>query len=122
MDDLFRKATEHLIDGLNHKKEYVIKQRIIELGIDPEIYNDLMGRKKFRFNPFVLEDHYERGYQLLYYNDGSENGLFVVGFQSLNLNDDSMTSNFFKHEKPLTMSLSLNYFFEEPTWNKLPRN
>lgn len=108
--NIIQEATEKLISDFNAKKDQIVKDRIKELGIDVEIYEDLLKQKKIRFNPFLREQH-ANGYELLYFNDGSANGLFIIGFCGLDFGDPS----------ELKMSISMHHFTEEPEWNKLPR-
>jgi hypothetical protein len=70
---------DKLIRGFIDKMENIIKTRIIELGLPLDKYISDMKESKIRFNPYLKCD-YPDGSELIYYNDGSDNGLFVIGF------------------------------------------
>lgn len=98
---------EQLAKELSSKKENLIKDRLIELGINPDEYEKdiIYGRR--RFNPILLEVHEGFG-ELLYYNNNSLNGLFIIGFSEMQFPEfDSETTS---HR----LSASFNVIDEEP--------
>lgn len=108
IEELIQKS----IEDFNHKKDQVIRNRLIEMNINVNMWGDLLVRKQIRFSPFVIETHEGFG-QLVYYNDGSANGLFVIGFTNNN--------HEFDMDHPYKFSISVQSFTEEPEWNKLPK-
>lgn len=93
---------EKLIQGFLKKKDDLIEARLTELGIQkPE---------KCRFNPLLREQHEGFG-ELYYYNDGTKNGLFIIGFKDIPFNLDTYSK--------LEMKIEQEYFTDEPNWNKI---
>jgi hypothetical protein len=100
------------MENLAKKKDLIIVEKIEKLGIDLSIWSEKIKAKRIRFNPFLLEQHGNT--ELIYYNDGSENGLFVVGF--------SFTEPRFDEINEFKINASFNVIEEEPIWNKLKTN
>jgi hypothetical protein len=112
---MIHELTQKIIEDLMQKKDHLVKDRIKELGLNLEYYEDLLKNKKVRFNPFIHE-HHENGYEFLYFNDGTENGLFIIGFKNPTIEDNMSTVNYDFEPK---ISASINYFTVEPEWNKI---
>ena len=80
--NVLQKLTEDLIDSFIERKEEIIRQALLKKGIDPEVYERNVLERRFRFNPLLIENHAEKG-EFIYYNDGTKNGLFIVGFTNI---------------------------------------
>lgn len=96
-----------MVESIGNQKEAIVKSKMIEKGMAiPSI--DAM--KQYRFNPLMCEHHEGYG-DLYYYNDGTKNGQFIVGFKFFNFIDT--------WENPtLTTSIEFGIITEEPEWNK----
>lgn len=93
-----------LINSINEKKEAILKERCESLGLP---IPNLKTREQ-RFNPFLLEQHKGFG-ELYYYNDGTKNGLFIVGFTDLIPPEHFMSTK---------IDIKFEVINEEPEWNK----
>jgi hypothetical protein len=87
-------------------KEEAIKYQCEKLGIP--IPDESVKNK--RFNPYIEEYHEGFG-ELYYYNDGSDNGLFIVGFTFPDFEDSPVNFNF---------SARFQIIDKEPDWAKKP--
>lgn len=97
---------EKMINQVNEKKEEVIRQRCLELSI-PEPNKNLSLR---RFNPFSREVHQGYG-ELLYFDDGTTNGLFIVGFKEITTDISSGIGG-------VGFGANFNIVYVEPDWNR----
>ena len=109
MSEFVQDFIEKMIHEINEKKEEVIKERCLELNI-PEPNKDLSLR---RFNPFTREVHQGYG-ELLYFDDGTINGLFIVGFKEI-------TNDFSSSIKGVGFNTTFDTVYTEPEWNRKKR-
>ena len=85
--DLMRETTAKLVRDICEKREKVIAERLKQIiGIDL----DIKAEANRRFKRFAIE--YKGNEEIIYFNDGSEQGIKVVTFVSKE-NPPSITNN-----------------------------
>ena len=94
-------------------KTWMVKKALEAEGIDPSLYGPT-ERRLTRFSPFQVENHPAMG-ELYYYNDGSANGKFLIGFR-----DRPMEVNMDGRQTSATIAVEV--ITEEPEgakiWNR----
>ena len=101
MQELIKQLTEKITS----QKELILKEKCKILGVPiPDL-----SLKDSRFNPYILEKHEGFG-ELYYYNDGTKNGKFIVGFS------DFEDPDYFNEDFKINFTFKI--IEEEPEWNK----
>jgi len=85
--DIQHKLIGEVIDEINKKKDAVIMQRFVELGIS----TDIESEKRRRFKRFIVE--HSDTEETYWYDDGSESGLRIVTFKKWQTNYDMRNPN-----------------------------
>jgi len=93
-----------IIKSINDKKEAYLIEACKKLNLPIPEFSIL----EQRFNPYLKEDHQGFG-ELYYYNDGTKNGKFIIGFTEFKEPD-------YFSDNPIT--LNWDVITEEPEWNK----
>jgi hypothetical protein len=105
--------TEKIAKELSLQKEKPVKGALASKGVDPELYSAGIVGRKMRFNPLLIERNPYGEY--IYYNDGSVNGLFIIGFESYQV---EFSMNFDSRQPVLTSSLKVIH--NEPVFLIIP--
>lgn len=109
--DLLFEMVERAADNINSQKEELLKRRMEQLKIPIPTKEELL---KTRFNPLLGVQH--DGAEYYYFNDGTKNGLFIIGFGQMN----SGSFDFTKGVENQKFKIDLPIILEEPEFLKLP--
>lgn len=112
---ILEKLTEYLIDSFLERKEEIVRQALLKKGIDPEVYERNILERRTRFNPLLIEKHEGKG-EFIYYNNGTANGLFIIGFGDIEFTYYNMQKNCSE------LGLKQNIIEEEPDFLKITKH
>ena len=103
-------AIYSMSEDIENQKALMIQAALIEKGIDLDF--NAMLKNPPRFTRLNAEYH-TTDTELYYYDDGSHNGLFIIGFRGHGVKHTELTDR-----KAVKVSFEYSVIHEEPEWNK----
>jgi len=109
MEDILTDMIGKMADDINKKKEDALAMKIIELGLEFNFREHLESKPRFSKLLRIIKDHDEEYY---YYDNGTHNGLFIVGFKMVSGMD-------FGEANPMKVTMHYDIIHKEPNSLKL---